>query len=48
MKLDNWKGKEWQVDIERRQGCVRITSAWPEFKIHKNIATREAYRFKLI
>ncbi|KAG5621439.1 hypothetical protein H5410_006657 [Solanum commersonii] len=48
MRLDNGKGKEWQVDIERKQGCVRITSGWPEFKTHNKIATGETYCFKLI
>ncbi|KAH0773583.1 hypothetical protein KY290_010720 [Solanum tuberosum] len=48
MNLDNGKGKEWEVFIERRQGCVRITRGWLEFKTHNKIATGETYRFKLI
>ncbi|KAH0706204.1 hypothetical protein KY285_010702 [Solanum tuberosum] len=48
MNLDNGKGKDWEVFIERRQGCVRITRGWPEFKTHNKIATGETYRFKLI
>ncbi|CAN4090537.1 unnamed protein product [Withania somnifera] len=48
MRLDNGNGKVWEVDIVLKQGCIRITNGWLEFRTHNKIASGETCRFKLI